>query len=191
MGDLTVTCDSGASCPMSHVSTGRINYCELNAYMRTASGAIYPVIEGYGSLLLTLLSSSSGDVPLLLGDEAHAPSLNYHIFSLRAVTENGHTYTGNHDGVNVFFATGKTLFSPYFRRLNFLYAYRSGMFVDETTNTTIAPGPTPSNCDTPVDINGLHVAHAHAHAYFGVLRRRSSKWASPSKESCIKARAAR
>ena len=43
--DLTVICDSGASCHMSHTATGIINYRVSNTYMRTASGARYP-IEG-------------------------------------------------------------------------------------------------------------------------------------------------
>ena len=53
IGDLTVICDSGASCHMSHSSTGmKLNYRESNANMRTASGERYP-IEGYGNLRLT------------------------------------------------------------------------------------------------------------------------------------------
>ena len=43
------------------------------------------------------------------------------------------------------------------------------MLIDETANATIAPGHTPSNRDTPVDINDFHVAHAHAHE--GALRK--------------------
>ena len=62
MGDLTVICDSGASCHMSHSSAGMLNYRESNANMRTASGEIYP-IEGYGNLPLTF-RSTSGDVPV-------------------------------------------------------------------------------------------------------------------------------
>ena len=63
VGDLTVICDSGASCHMSHSSTGMISYRESNAYMRTASGARYP-IEIYGDLPLTFRSISD-NVPLL------------------------------------------------------------------------------------------------------------------------------
>ena len=63
----------------------------------------------------------------------------------------------------MFLSTGDTLFFPSVGRLNLLYAYRPGMLVDENTNGTIAPGLTPSNRDTPVDINDFHVAHAHAH----------------------------
>ena len=63
VGDLTVICDSGASCHMSS-STGMMNYRESNAYVRTASGVRYP-IAGYGDLHLTF-RSSTGDVPMLL-----------------------------------------------------------------------------------------------------------------------------
>ena len=47
--------------------------------------------------------------------------------------------------------------------------YRPNALVDETANATIAPGPIPQNHDTPTDINGFHVAHAHTHE--GALRR--------------------
>ena len=166
VGDLTVICDSRASCHMSHSATEMLNYRESNAYIRTASESKY-TIEVYGNLPLTF-RSSSGNVPLLLRNVAHVPRLNYHLLSLRAVADNGHTYTGTQDGVTVFFSTGDTLFFPSVGRLNFLYAYRPGMLVDETANATIAPGLTPSNLDTPVDINDFHVAHAHAHE--GALR---------------------
>ena len=61
----------------------------------------------------------------------------------------------------MFFSTIDTLFFPSVERLNFLYAYRPGMFVVETASATIAPGHKPSNRDTPVDINDFRVAHAH------------------------------
>ena len=47
------------------------------------------------------------------------------------------------------------------------------MLVDETANATIAPGPTPSNRDTPVDVNDVYVAEAHTHE--GVLRKTASR----------------
>ena len=43
MENLPVICDNGASCHMSHSSTGMINYREANATMRTASGKRYPI----------------------------------------------------------------------------------------------------------------------------------------------------
>ena len=43
------------------------------------------------------------------------------------------------------------------------------MLVGETANATIAPGLSPSNRDSPVDINDFHVARAHAHE--GALRK--------------------
>ena len=125
-------CDSGASCHMSHSATGMLNYRESNAYMRTASGSRYP-IEGYGDLPLTF-RSSFGNVPLLLRNVAHVPKLNYHLLSLRAVADNGHTYTGTKEGVTVFFSTGDILFFPSVGRLNFLYAHRPGMLVDRQCN---------------------------------------------------------
>ena len=69
----------------------------------------------------------------------------------------------------MFFSTSDTLLFPSVGRLNFLYTYRPGMLVDETANTTIAPGLTPSNRDTPVDSNDFHIVHAHAHE--GALRK--------------------
>ena len=70
----------------------------------------------------------------------------------------------------MFFSTGDILLFPSVRQLNFLYAYRPDMLVDETANTTIiVTGPTPSNRDTPVDINAFHVAHVHTHE--GALRK--------------------
>ena len=100
VGDLTVICDSGASCHMSHSATGMLNYRGSNAYMRTASGSRYP-IEGYGHLPLTF-RSSFGDIPLLLRNVAHVPKLNYHLLSLRAVADSGHSYTGTQGGYRVF-----------------------------------------------------------------------------------------
>ena len=87
MGDLPVNCDNGASCHMSHSSTGMINYREANATMRTASGKRYP-IEGYGDLPFTF-RSSIGEVPLMLCHVAHLPSLRYHLISLRVAADNG------------------------------------------------------------------------------------------------------
>ena len=69
MGDFPVVWDNGASCHMSHSSTGWINYHEAYATIPTASGKRYP-IEDYGNLPAAF-RSSSGEVPLLLCDIAH------------------------------------------------------------------------------------------------------------------------
>ena len=167
MGDLPVICDSGASCHMSYSSTGMINYREADATMRTASGKGYP-IEGYGDLPLTF-RSSSGEVPLLLCNVAHVPSVSYHLLSLRVAADNGHTYTGNKNGVTVKFKTGETIFFPSVGRLNFLYAYRPGALDDENANAVFGPGRESSNRGTPGGINAFHAAHAHAHE--GALRK--------------------
>ena len=151
-GGLPVICDNGASCHMSHSSTGMISCREANATMRTASRKIYP-IEGYRNLPLTF-RSGSGEVPLLLCNVAHVPSLSYHLLSLRVAADNGYTYTGKKNGVIVKFKTGKTLFFPSVGRLNVLYAYRPGVLNDENTNAVIAPGPEPSNRGTPIAHEG-------------------------------------
>ena len=139
----------------------------VECYMWTASGAIY-TIAGYGDLPLTVRSSVR-DVPLLLRNVAHVPKLYCHLLFLRAFADKNHTYTGNHEGVTVFFSTRDNLCFPSVGRLNILYASRPGMLVDKTANATIASGRTPRNRDTPVDINDFHVAHAHAQE--GVLRK--------------------
>ena len=177
MRDLLVICDNGASCHMSHSSTGMINYREANATMRTASGKRYP-IKGYGDPPLTF-RSSSGEVPLLPCNVVHVPSLGYHLLSLRVAADNGHTYTGNKNGVTVKFKTGETLLFPSFGRLNFLYAYRPAALNDEKANVVIAPGPEPSNRGTPVDINAFHAAHALAHE--GALRKTAKQMGVPFK----------
>ena len=136
--------------------------------MRTASGKRYYPVEGYGDLPLTF-RSSSGEVPLLLRDVAHVPSLSYHLLSLRVPAGNGLMYTRNKIGVTVKSKTTETLFFPSVGRLNFLYAYRPGALNDENASVVITPGPEPSNRDTPVDINAFHATHAHAHE--GALRK--------------------
>ena len=107
MGDFPVICDNRASCHTSELSTGMINYRKANATMRTASRKRYP-IGGYSDLLLTF-RSSSGEVPMLLRNVAHVPSLSYHPLSLRVAADNGHTYTGNKNGVTVKIKSGETL----------------------------------------------------------------------------------
>ena len=169
-GDVPVIDDSGASCHISCSSTGMFNYRESNATMRTASGEKRPV-EGYGDLSLTFMSNS-GNVPLLHKNVAHVRSRSYHLLSLRAIEERGHTFFGDHEGITLRFSSGETLFFSSVERLNILYAYRPGTPVDETANATIAPMPTTSGHKT-VDINDFHVAHAHAHE--GALKKTAKK----------------
>ena len=107
MEDLPVFCENGASCHMSYSSTGMINYRKANTTMCSASGKMYP-IGGYSGLILTF-RSSSGEVPLLLRNVAHAPSLSHHPLSLRTAADNEHTYTGNKNGVTVKITSGETL----------------------------------------------------------------------------------
>lgn len=64
----------------------------------------------------------------------------------------------------MFFSTSETLFFPPVQRIKSLYAYRPDMFVDETANAAIAPGPTPSEGEMHTFIiKDFHVAIAYAH----------------------------
>ena len=163
-----------------------IDYRQANATMRTTSGKRYP-IEAYGDFPLTF-RSSSGEVPLLLCNVAHVPSLSYQLLSLRVAADNGHTYTGNTTGVTVKFKTGETLFFPSVGRLNVLYAYRPGALIDENANALIAPdlsrvigvpqlASAPSMPLTPMPTREF-------------CARRPNRRASPSRESCTNARPA-
>ena len=105
----------------------------------------------------------------MLCSVAHVPSLSYHLISFRVAVDNGHTYTGNKNGVTVKFQTGEIQFFPSVGKLNFLYANRPGALNGENANAAIAPAPEPSNRVTPVDINAFYAAHAHVHE--GALRK--------------------
>ena len=67
----------------------------------------------------------------------------------------------------------ETLFFQSVGRLNFLYAYRPSELVDESANPVVMPGPKPNNLGTPVDINALRAAYAHAQE--GALRKAATK----------------
>ena len=70
VGNLTVICDSGASC---HVSLINRNDELLRVERLHADGKRCEIpVEGYGDLPLTF-RSSSGNVPLLLRNVAHVP----------------------------------------------------------------------------------------------------------------------
>ena len=59
---------------------------------------------------------SSGEVPLLLSDVAHIPSVSYHVFFRVSQPTKWHIYTGNKDDVRVKFKASDTLFSLSVRR---------------------------------------------------------------------------
>ena len=129
--------------------------------------------------MTSLLRFDLAAVKCLLCNVAHVPNLSYHLLSLRVVADNGHTYTGNKNGVIVKFKICEILFSPSVRRLNFLYAYRPSALNDENTSAVIAPGLELSNRGTPVDIIAFHAAHAHVHK--GALRKMTKQMGVPLK----------
>ena len=65
----------------------------------------------------------------------------------------------------MFFSIEEILFFSSVGRLKFLYKYRSGILDDETINASIAPGPTPNNRYTPVDLNDSQISHTHPYPY--------------------------
>lgn len=132
-GDLSIMRDDGVSCNMSHSSIGMLYYHKSNAFMRAVSGARYP-IEGCDDLPLTF-QSRLGDVPLLLRDVAHVSSLSCLFVFLRVVADNGHTYTGNHEGFTTFFSTGEPYFFPSVGRVSALVRYCVWLFGALPRNT--------------------------------------------------------
>ena len=144
MGDLPVLlCDNGVSYYISQASTCIIGNRQPNATMRTARGKRYP-IEDFGDLPLTC-RSSGGEVPLLLCDVAHVPSVSYHVFFRVSQPTTWHTYTENKNGVRSLKLV--TLYFPcqYVGRLGLLCAYRPGALVKEKANASIEFGPELSN----------------------------------------------
>ena len=103
--------------------------------MRTARGKRYP-IEDFGDLPLTC-RFSGGEVPLLLCDVAHVPSVSYHVFFRASQPTTWHTYTGNKNGVRSLKLV--TLYFPCqcVGRLGLLCAYRPGALVKEKANASI------------------------------------------------------
>ena len=87
---------------LSHSYISMMKYREASSTMLTASGKRY-LIEVVTVISSLPFRSSSGEVPLLLCDVAHVPSLSDQLRVLRVTVDNRHTHTGNNDGVTVKF----------------------------------------------------------------------------------------
>ena len=99
-----------------------------------------------------------------MNDVAHVPQLSYNLISLPSMTQKGHTYTGDKDGVTLKLKGGETVFSPLVGKLCRQYGFRpeaAGSMVD-TACATIAPGKAKAPT-TPTDINILHCTFGHTH----------------------------
>lgn len=80
-------------------------------------------------------------------DVAHAPELQYSLFSLTRVADAGHKYTGDQEEINVYSGTGGTLVMPSTGRLNCLSGRRNDLNASpsESANAVITPASAPSN----------------------------------------------
>ena len=88
------------------------------------------------------------------------------------MTLQGHTYTGDKDGITLKLSGGETVFFPLISKLYRQYEYRrkaAGSMVD-TACATIAPGKAKAPT-TSTDINILHCTFGHIH---GVLLKKTA-----------------
>ena len=99
-----------------------------------------------------------------MNDVPHVPQLSYNLISLPSITQKGHTYVGDKDGVTPKLKGGETLFFPLVGKLCRQYGYRpeaAGSLVD-TACATITPGKAKAPT-TPTDINIIHCTFGHTH----------------------------
>ena len=120
-------------------------------------------IVGYGDLTVSFCTDH-GWIRVEMNDVAHVPQLSYNLISLLSMTQKGHTYTCDIDGVTLKLKGGETVFFPLVGKLCRQYGYRpeaAGSMVD-TACATIAPGKAKAPT-TPTDINILHCTFGHTH----------------------------
>ena len=154
--------DSVATCNMTPDADGLTNYRECSRPLGLANGEAISIV-GYGGLMVNL-RTNHGWVCVEMNDEAHAPLLNYNLILLPSMTLQGHTYTGDKDGITLKLNRGETVFFSLVGKLYRQYGYRpeaAGSMVD-TACTPIAPGKAKAPT-TPTEINILHCTFGHTH----------------------------
>ena len=154
--------DSAATCNMMPDADGLTNYRECSRSLGRANGeAIF--IVGYDDLTVNL-RTDHGWVRVEMNDVAHTPLLNNNLISLPSMTLQGHTYTGDKDGITLKLNGGEIVLFPLVGKIYRQYGYRPGA-ADSTVDTaraTIAPGKAKAPA-TPTDINILHCTFDHIH----------------------------
>ena len=153
---------SAATCNMTPDAAGLTNYRECSRPFGLANGDEISIV-GYGDLTVSFCTDH-GWIHVEMNDVAHVPQLSYNLISLPSMTQKGHTYTGDKDGVTLKLKGGETVFSPLVGKLCRQYGYRpeaAGSMVD-TACATIAPGKAKAPT-TPTDINILHCTFGHTH----------------------------
>ena len=154
--------DSTATCNMTPDADGLTNYRECSRPLGLANGEEISIV-GYGDLTESFCTDH-GWIRVEMNDVAHVPQLSYNLISLPSMTQKGHTYTGDKDGVTLKLKGGETVFFPLVGKLCRQYGYRpevAGSMVD-TACAAIAPGKAEAPT-TPTFINTLHCTFGHTH----------------------------
>ena len=154
--------DSAATCNMTPDADGLTNYRECSRPLGLANGEEISIV-GYGDLTVSFCTDH-GWIRVEMNDVAHVPQLSYNLISLPSMTQKGHTYAGDKDGVTLKLKGGKTVFFPLVGKLCRQYGFRpeaAGSMVD-TACATVAPGKAKAPT-TPTDINILHCTFGHTH----------------------------
>ena len=154
--------DSAAACNMTPDVEDLTNYRECSRPLGRANGEAISIL-GCGDLTVNL-RTDHGWVRVETNDVAHALLLDYNLTSLPPMTLQGHTYTGDKDGITLKLNGGETVFSPLVGKLYRQYGYRpeaAGSMVD-TACATIAPGKAKAPI-TPTSTNILQCTFGHTH----------------------------
>ena len=156
-GDESWICDSAASSHSTPSKRYMTNYIPTKSVLKTASGDCLEVV-GKGSLQLQV--ESHGKIfSIQLTDVLHVPSLAYILYSLRAGTNEGHTYRGTSTEVSLFTKEGGLLSFLPSGNLN---SCRATWISTPITCAVIAPTSAKQPHKRHVDINRFHAAYAHA-----------------------------
>ena len=154
--------DSAATCNMTPDADGLTYYRECSRPLGLTKGEEISIV-GYGDLTVSF-STDHGWIRVEMNDVAHVPKLSYNFISLPSMTQKGHTYTGDKDGITLKLKGGEAVFFPLVGKLCRQYGYRSeaaGSMVN-TACATIEPGKAKAPT-TPTDINILHCTFGHTH----------------------------
>ena len=154
--------DSAVTFNTTPDADGLTNYRECSRPLGLANGE-ENFIVGYSDLTVSFCTDH-GWIRVEMNDVAHVPQLSYNLISLLSMTQKGHTYTGDKNGVTLMFKGGETVFFPLVGKLCRQYGYRpeaTGSKVD-TACATIAPGKAKAPT-TPTDINIIHCTFGHTH----------------------------
>ena len=137
-------------------------YRECSRPLGLTNGEAISIVR-YGDLAVNL-RTDHGWVRVEMNDVAYAPLLNYNLILLPSMTLQGHTYTGDKDGITLKLNGGETVFSRLVGKLCRQYGYRpeaAGSMVD-TACATIAPEKAKAPT-TPTEINILHCTFGRTH----------------------------